>query len=249
MKIGAQLYTVRPFTQTKEDFDTTIKKIADIGYKYVQISAIGPIPAQDIKDICDKHNISVIVSHTNPKRVKDETQAVIDEHKIMGASFIGIGAMPGGYSRDITGVRSFIADYKPAAKLMSESGMKFMYHNHAFEFEKYDNRRMIEILAEEFNDIGFIVDTYWVQRAGGDPAWWLRYLKGRVWCIHFKDMKHTGGKEQECEVMEGNLNWDTIFDACFYAGVEYAFVEQDSCYGEDEFLCLKKSFDNLRSVL
>ena len=48
MKIGAQLYTVRDYTQTEIDFAKTIKRIATIGYKQVQISAIGPIPAQTI---------------------------------------------------------------------------------------------------------------------------------------------------------------------------------------------------------
>ena len=32
MEIGAQLYTVREFCKTLEDFEETLKKIADIGY-------------------------------------------------------------------------------------------------------------------------------------------------------------------------------------------------------------------------
>ena len=45
MRTGAQLYTVRAYTQNEKDFAFTIKKIADMGYKTVQISAIG----RDIK--------------------------------------------------------------------------------------------------------------------------------------------------------------------------------------------------------
>ena len=40
MKVGAQLYTVRTYTQTESDFKDTIEKIAKIGYETVQISGI-----------------------------------------------------------------------------------------------------------------------------------------------------------------------------------------------------------------
>ena len=38
MELGAQLYTVRAFTQTLADFAETLKKVADIGYRTVQVS-------------------------------------------------------------------------------------------------------------------------------------------------------------------------------------------------------------------
>ena len=41
--VGAQLYTVRQSTQTIADIAETLKKVADIGYTAVQISAFGPV--------------------------------------------------------------------------------------------------------------------------------------------------------------------------------------------------------------
>lgn len=38
MNIGAQLYTVREFCKTLDDFALTLKKVADIGYRTVQVS-------------------------------------------------------------------------------------------------------------------------------------------------------------------------------------------------------------------
>lgn len=49
-RIGAQLYTLREFCQTAEDFDDTLKKVSEIGYKIIQVSGIGPISAADIKN-------------------------------------------------------------------------------------------------------------------------------------------------------------------------------------------------------
>ena len=46
MQLGAQLFTLRDYTQTAKDFAYSMGQVAKMGYKTVQISAIGPIPAQ-----------------------------------------------------------------------------------------------------------------------------------------------------------------------------------------------------------
>ena len=249
MKIGAQLYTVREFIQTAQDFAATIKKIADMGYEYVQVSAIGPIPPREVADICKSNGVGIIITHTRPpERIINDTEAVIEEHSIMGANYIGIGSMPDEY-RSAEGIKRFIADFAPAAEKIHGAGMMFMYHNHAFEFEKFDGKLMMDHLADDFPKMGFILDTYWVQAGGADPAAWLKKLTGRVPVIHFKDMAWAGGKQLMAPVMEGNLNWESIFMAAHAAGAKYAMVEQDDCYGLDPFTCLKTSLDNLKSKL
>jgi len=248
MKIGAQLYTVREHTQTAADFAATIKKIAKIGYQYVQVSGIGPIPAQEVADICKSHGISIAITHTNPARIKDETEVVIAEHRIMGADYIGLGAIPHGYEFSAEGIRRFIADYTPVAEKIRAAGMYLMYHNHDFEFEKFDGKRMLDYMIEAFPQLGFTLDTYWVQAGGADPASWIKSLAGRVDVLHLKDMAWAGGKQIMAEIMEGNLNWESIFAACSEAGVKYAMVEQDDCYGQDPFECLAKSYRNLQNI-
>jgi len=248
MKIGAQLYTVREFTQTAEDFADTIKKVAGIGYKYVQVSAIGPIPTQEVADICEANGVGIVITHTNPARIKDDTDAVIAEHRILGADYIGIGSMPMDY-RNHEGIKRFIADYTPAAEKIHAAGMTFMYHNHAFEFARYDGKLMMDYLVEGFPNMGFTLDTYWVQAGGADPAAWLKKLSGRVNVVHYKDVAWLDDKLLMAEVMKGNLNWESIFAASRVAGVKFAMVEQDNCYGADPFVCLKTSFDNLTEAL
>ena len=54
-KIGAQLFTIRDYCQTIEDFDESMEKVSKIGYKVVQLSAIGNMPAKEIKEVCDKY--------------------------------------------------------------------------------------------------------------------------------------------------------------------------------------------------
>jgi len=246
MKIGAQLYTLREFCKDEAGIDESFAKVAAIGYKYIQVSGLADIGAANMRRIADKHGLSIILTHSAPARVLNDTDALIEEHKIMGASYIGIGSMPGEYRNDIA---AFVRDFAPAARKIKAAGMQFMYHNHDFEFVKLEGKLLIDHIVDAFaaEDLGFVLDTFWVQAGGGDPAWWLRKLKGRVNTIHFKDFGILNDERAMMPVLEGNLNWPEIFAACVDAGVDYAFIEQDDCNGVCPFECLKTSFDNLHA--
>ncbi len=90
------------------------------------------------------------------------------------------------------------------------------------------------------------IDTYWIQAGGGDPAEWVRKCAGREPLLHLKDMCVTTDREiRMAEIGEGNLNWPAILSAAEEGGVEFALVEQDSCYDRDPFECLEISYRNL----
>ena len=93
--------------------------------------------------------------------------------------------------------------------------------------------------------MGFTLDTYWVQFAGGDPAQWIGMLKGRVPAIHLKDMACVDKAQRMAVVGEGNINFARVLYEAENAGTEYLLVEQDNCYGEDPFECLKRSYRQL----
>lgn len=58
--LGAQLYTVRRMTKTKEDFLETVGKLADIGYRYMQVSGVGPeVTPEVIKEAVDTYGVSM----------------------------------------------------------------------------------------------------------------------------------------------------------------------------------------------
>ena len=161
---------------------------------------------------------------------------------------IGIGAMPTEYRHSKEGVLKFIEDYKPIVKKLNDNGFRFMYHNHAFEFEKYDGKLAFDYILDAFppESMGVILDVYWVQAGGADPAEWLRRLKGRVEFMHFKDYGVINNAPKTVEVMEGNMNWSAIFAACKDAGVKIAFVEQDEDNGKCPMDCMRTSIENLK---
>ena len=80
----------------------------------------------------------------------------------------------------------------------------------------------------------FVLDTYWVQNAGGDVCAWIEKLAGRIDILHLKDMACHRNEEGRCvgyitEVGNGNMDFHRIIDAAVKAG-----VEQDNCPADFE---------------
>jgi len=248
MILGAQLYTLRDYCQNEKDFNISMKKVAEIGYKTVQVSGIGNIPAKTVREICDNHGLKIVITHTNPDRVLNDTENVIAEHDIMGCRHIGIGAMPEKY-RSLEWIDQFADDFLTPARKIASSGKLFMYHNHDFEFQRLGGRYIIEYLLEAFrpDEMGITLDTYWVQVAGCDVADWIERLAGRLPCVHLKDLEMISGKPHMAPVMEGNMNFPKYLEAFRKAGTEYLLIEQDY-FLESPFICLKKSYDNLNKL-
>ena len=249
MEIGAQLYTVREHTKTLEDFSRTLEKIAAIGYRNVQVSGTCAYEPAWLKAELDRTGLRCVLTHTDPGRIAAETDAVAAEHQAFGCTHIGIGSLPGGFDKGLAGYQTFAETYRPVGRRLAALGCRLMYHNHHMEFARTGEGR--EIYLERFlrdfapEELGFTLDTYWVQAGGGDPVQWLNRLAGRVPCVHLKDMAFADGRPRMAPVYEGNMNFDGILKACEQAGARYLLVEQDDCYGADPFECLAMSYRNL----
>ena len=251
--IGAQTYTIRDYTQDESSFVKSMERLARIGFRFIQLSAAGDMPASTIRKICDGSGLGIVLTHTNPVKILEQTERVIEEHKIMGAKYVGIGAMPGHYKENFDGIKKFICDFQPVAEKLHGVGLKLMYHNHTEEFAKFDGKLVMDHFTQAFDKemVGFTLDVAWVQAGGGDPSWWLKKLSGRLDTIHFKDIVFTlQGELRTAEVMEGNLNWGSIFEVCKNPtlGIKYAFIEQDHCYDKDPFDSLEISLTNLKNA-
>ena len=165
---------------------------------------------------------------------------------MFGCDNVGLGMYAFDDNDPKTCFDNFFDTYIPAVDRLYNEGKYFMYHNHAREFIKRDGKIILEHIAERFSPekLGFTLDTYWVQAGGGDPAYWLEKLSGRVPVIHLKDYAYDGVMSV---IGEGNINFDRVFEKAETAGTKYMLVEQDNCNGEDPFDCVKRSYEYLKS--
>ncbi len=249
LKLGAQFYTLRDFTKTPGDFLRTMHRIADIGYKYVQVSGVGPdVKADVIKKACDETGLSVYITHTPFARIIDDTDAVIEEHKKFGCNIIGLGSA-GDYSKSYDGFARLAQDLAPAVEKIKKAGMFFSYHNHWMEFEKLDGKHFMSAFIEnsDMEAVKLTADVYWLHFSGLNECKWLEENAKYISCTHFKDLGVYQGKQTIVEVMTGNLDYPAILESCKKAGIEYNFVELDTTT-MDPFKAMKLSFDNLMAT-
>lgn len=255
MQIGAQLYTVHNHTKTLEDFSATLKKVADIGYRSVQVSGTCAYEPEWLRDELAKNNLVCAMTHIAPKRIIEETEDVVRQHAVFGCEHIGIGGMPVDMRGTLEGYNEFKKVYLPAAEKMRDLGAKLLYHNHWFEFDKLEGKDVIERILEDFpeDSIDFTLDLGWAAFADKDVLALIDMLKGRLSRIHLKDFadKPADGSIETPAylrpIFEGKLPYEDYINALSKVGCEYMLVEQDWCYDEDEFECLKRSFENVTS--
>jgi len=246
MNIGAQLYTLRD--QMNNDPAATLTRVAEIGYKHVQVSGFS-YDASELKSLCDNLGLQIQLTHTPPERILEDTAAVIAEHKRMACPYVGLGGMPFEY-RCTGDAKKFIEDFTPAMQAFAGAGLKFQYHNHAFEFECFGGVSMYDALINHSDPalLGFTLDTYWVAWAGLEVPALIKRMAGRIDVCHLKDLAIIENQQRYAPVGHGNLNWPAILAAFEEIGTQFAFVEQDDCYDENPLDELQKSYTYLEET-
>ena len=264
-KLAVQMYTVRDFTKTARDLAETLEKISKMGYPAVQLSAVGAMggdnpevsPAQARKWL-DDNGLKCIATHRGWNDLAENTQKEIDFHQTLGCDYTAIGGIPGTWGRqDPDGYRQFVKDAEPVLARLAAAGLRWGYHNHAFEFARIteigDNwqkgaapKTLYDIFIEEGGPNFLLeMDVYWVDHAGVNPERVIERCHGRLPVIHIKDKEMVGNEPVMAPIGEGNLDWANLIPALEAAGVEWYAVEQDVCR-RDPFDCLKSSFEFLK---
>ena len=253
MKIGAQLFTVRNSCKDLASFAETLKKVADIGYTTVQVSGTCDFEADWLAEQLKATGLQCVLTHTKPDRILGDPKKVCEDHLRFGCRNVGLGMIPGGKGLTEEKYQKFVTDFKPAATEIVKNGCKFFFHNHCEEFTAFaDGKSCIDKMLEDFtpDELNFTLDTYWVQFAGCSPVEMLQKLKGRLECIHLKDMAIDPAtwEHRMAPVGFGNMNFEAIIETAADCDVRYLLVEQDKCYEEDPFDCLKKSYGYLKAL-
>jgi len=237
-KLAVQMFTLRNHTKTASDLAESFKKISDIGYSAVQLSAVGAmkgdkpeVDAAEARRMLDDNGLKCIATHRPWDSLMNETEKEIEFHKTIGCDYVAIGGVPKPYEFSPDGYRKFLADARPVIEKLNNAGLQFGHHNHSKEFTRSTRKGpwLEDVMIEEGGEeLMLELDLYWVQHAGVNPVRVLERSKGRVPVIHLKD------KEVDPEdgpvmapIGEGNLDWEHIIPACEQAGVRWYAIEQD----------------------
>lgn len=249
-QIAVQLYTLRDFTATPEDFSRTLKRVREIGFHAVELAGTaGLTPAEAAKSVRDA-GLHICSSHESTEVILGQPQQVVDRLGELGITH-AVYSFPVGV--DLTNaeqVDDLIAALDAAGAVLRRAGMTLCYHNHALEYFQRGGRTVLDdIFARTSPEhLQAELDIHWVQAGGGDPAETCRRLAGRLPLLHVKDFTVSAqGERQFAEVGHGNLNIPEILTAAEDAGCRRFIVEQDTCQS-DPFACIARSLDYLRNL-
>ena len=249
-QIAIQLYTLRDFTATPDDFAATMKRVREIGFPAVELAGTaGLTPAEAAKIVRDA-GLQISSSHESTEMILEEPQQVVDRLGEFGINQ-AVYAYPAGVEMsDVAQVDKMIAGLDAAGAVLRRAGMTLCYHNHALEYFQRDGRTVLDdIFARTSPEhLQAELDIHWVQAGGGDPVEACRCLAGRLPLLHVKDFTVTAqGERIFIEVGHGNLNIPQILTAAEAAGCKWFVVEQDTC-PSDPFECIKRSLDYLKGL-
>jgi len=254
--IGVQLYTVRTVLPGKPL--ETLKAIEAIGYKEIEATQAGVEPMWSALKQTKLKPVSV---HFDSKAVTQGSESdlakIADDMKKRGFSYGVMPYLPPAERGKLDVIKKLAERLNRAAEVCHKAGLKFAYHNHAFEFEPMEGTTPFMTLMKNTDPklVGFELDVFWVMVGGVEPFTALGELKGRVPLMHLKDVEpNTRNQYNENvpktafkEVGSGVIRWPAILQAAEAAGVQHYFVEQDQTPG-DPIDSLKKSYEYLSKL-
>lgn len=248
LSLSLQLYTVRDLLAA--DFAGTMKQVARIGYKSVEMAGFGNLKnATEAKKALDDAGLKAIGTHAGVDLLGKDLGKALDDCRILGVKNLicpWIGE----------DLRNSAAAWKNTAKILNQAGkqvhaagLEFAYHNHNFEFQSFEGQTGLDILWQNTEPelVKSELDVFWVKFAGEDPVAYMKKLGKRILLVHLKDMS-AGPDRKFAPVGTGILDFKAICDQAEKVGVQYGIVEQDNCYDTPPLDAIKTSYENLQKL-
>lgn len=247
--IGLQLYTLR--NETKKDLLGTLKAVADVGYREVELAGYYDKTPQEFRKILDNVGLTATSSHRGLDILLKDAQREIDATATLGAKnlVVPFPAVPDNrFANQAPGATQTIAnsmtsaDWKWIAEQLNKlgeqakkSGIRVGYHNHNMEFRRIDGAVALDQLIAWTDPslVTFELDLAWVVTAGFDPVAYLKKYPERISLLHVKDVKKgvpTVVDKVETvttEVGNGQIDWKKVFAACDPKQIKHYYVEQE----------------------
>ena len=138
-------------------------------------------------------------------------------------------------------LKTYCEYFNEIGKRCNAAGLTFLYHNHAFEFDKVEGKVMLDYMIENTNPefVSFEMDVYWVVRGQQSPVEYFNRYPNRFKLLHIKDHKELG--------QSGMVGFDAIFNNIEKSGAQGIVVEVER-YNFTPLESVKKSYDYLNNA-
>ena len=259
-RVGLQLYTVRNLL--KQDFEGTIAKVAEIGYKEVEFAGYDGKSPQEVRKILDSNKLTSPSEHIPMEVIEKKWPETLEAAHTVGQKFIVCPWMEVS-KRNPDDFKRAAEVFNRAGESAQKAGIQFAYHNHAFEFQPAEGlggKMPYDFLLAETDAklVKMEMDLCWITVGGQDPVKYFDRYPGRFPLVHVKDWtsKGTDGNDYGgagakkpghiTDVGQGEIDWKRIFAQAGRAGIQHYFVEND--YPKEPFEDIKISYNYLSKL-
>lgn len=235
--VGLQLYTLRD--QLQQDMLGTLKKVAEIGIKEVELYDLYGKTAAQFAKILKDDGLTAPSGHYMTKHLHGNWEKEIENAKTIGMKYMVNAILDPEERTSFDDWKKLAELFNKAGEQTQKAGIQYCYHNHNFEFQKYGDTTVYDYLLKTLDPklVKFEMDCFWMTHAGQDPVAYMKKYPGRYPLLHIKDMKDhphvTVEKDDKmgmfAPVGQGTINWKRIFVAAPIGGMKHYFIEQDWC--------------------
>jgi len=191
--IGVQLYTVGD--QMRADFEGTLAKVAEIGYRQVEFAGYSNKSARDVRAILDRLHLKAPSTHIGMELLRTDLDAQMEYANIVGHEYIVIPSL----GRSETPMNTVDAWKRVAAECntmgarLKSKGLKLAFHSHTGEFVSVGGGKTgMDVFLSETDPslFNFQLDLGWARVAGQDPVAWFKRYPNRFVMWHVKDFEN-----------------------------------------------------------
>ena len=223
---GLQLYTIRDLLSA--DREGTLKNVADIGYREVELAGLAGATARAMQASLKRYKLDAPSIHASYDRLRGDFDSILEEARTLGAGFLVCPWVDAGARETADDWKRVCQTLNRIGRAVRNHGLVLAYHNHDFEFVPFDDGTTpfhLMMTETDPRDVKLELDVYWVAKAGLDPVQYLTSGQDRILLVHLKDLAADGST---VELGRGVLDTERIIRAALLAGVKHLFVEQDS---------------------
>ena len=271
LPVMLQLYNVR--AELVKDFEGTLKEVAHIGYKYVELAMakyFGKTAAQ-LRMTLDNAGLGAVSAHVPYPELIEDPENVINFYIDAGCKYIVIPFLDKDDRSTGPNYEEVKNNIARLGEVVNKKGAALLYHNHEFEFAPYKGKYALDDLYESIPAelLQTEIDVCWVKVSGVDPVDYILKYSGRSPVIHLKDFNSVSagmdkpGYDFMAEVDKarsagafpfralghGSQDIPGIIAASEKAGAKWLVVEQDfPTPGKTAMECAKDSLAYLYSL-
>lgn len=245
---GIQLWTLRPLIE--KDLPGVLQSLHSIGYNSIEPFGFDGeffgYGAAEFKRICDNLDLSIHSTHSSVD--ENNADVLAEKGKEAGLEFL---VMPWTDSSILTTAddyKRFSEKLNRIGEKVNKTGLRFAYHNHAFEFELKEEQIPYDIMLKNTDPrlVTFQMDIYWIVKGGQKPEEYFQNFPGRFESWHLKDMACDGNS---CAVGDGAIDFRYLMKFSKKAGLKRFFVEQEYFSGTTEIEAVRKSYNYISDNL